>query len=180
MHSTSYPFGSEGQGLVEIALLIALVAIIVVASLTLLGPAVSGHLGTVAQSLEGLAPVESSTPRYMQIRADFAQRILDYYEANGRWPRSWGSYVYTDIGLDPVDWQDPVEGIHWGSNHGRVVLGTEHDDGYQVYVRDLEGNRLHLYDGWNIWCPVLESVCYYHTVAPGNEIDISTLEVVPD
>ena len=181
MHSTSSLLGSKGQGLVEFALLVVLVAIIVVASLTMLGPAISGQLGVVAESLSGMGgQVDPSTPRYMQIRDDFAQRILAFYEANGRWPRSWGAYVYTDIGLDPADWQDPVEGIYWKSNGGRVVLGTEPDDDRQVYVSDFEGNRLHLYDGWNILCPALETMCYYHSVASGNEIDITTLEVVAD
>ena len=66
------------------------------------------------------------------------------------------------------------------SRNGRVALGTKRDDGYQVYSSGFQGNRLHLYDGWAIWCLVLETVCYYHIVAPGNEIDIMTLEVVPD
>ena len=83
-------------------------------------------------------------------------------------------------GLDPDDWDAPVEGIWWGSNGGQVVLGSEPDDGYQLYVSDFEGNRLHLYDNWNIWCPVLETVCYFHDVEPGNEIDLSTLEVIAD
>ena len=39
----------------------------------------------------------------------------------------------------------------------------------------MNGNNLHLYDGWAIWCPVTSTSCYYHTVAPGNEVNISTI-----
>jgi Flp pilus assembly pilin Flp len=180
MRSELNLWGAKGQGHTEYALLVALVAVVVVASLTLLGPAASEQLKTAAAALGGTPQPQPVLPRFLQIKDDFTQRILAYYEANARWPRSWGDYVYTDIGLDPDDWDEPVEGMWWGSNAGRVVIGSEHDDGYQLYVTDLAGNRLHLYDGWNIWCPVLETVCYYHRVAPGNEVDITTLEVVPD
>jgi pilus assembly protein Flp/PilA len=43
--------GEEGQGLVEYALILALIAIIAIAALTLLGGSVSSVLSTVANSI---------------------------------------------------------------------------------------------------------------------------------
>ena len=37
---------------------------------------------------------------------------------------------------------------------------------------------MRLYDNWNIWCVAGDSRCYYHIVAPENEIDITTLRLV--
>jgi len=114
----------------------------------------------------------------LSILSDFQQRILNYYAQNGRWPRTWGKYAYSDIGLDRDDWEDPVEGIYWGPHGSNIGLANKRNDNLQVYVTDLEGNTLHLYDGWNIWCEVITSQCYYHTIAPGNEVDINTLQVI--
>jgi len=169
---------SSGQSLMEYALLIALVAVVAIASLFLLGSTVREGLGLVASGLQRETP--EARPRFLEILDDFTQRIRDFYEANGRWPRSWGDYVYTDIGLNPDDWRGPVEGIYWGSNNGRVKLANRSGDEYQIYVNDLQGNQLHLYDGWSIWCPVYETACYYHNVAPGNEVDITSLTVVTE
>lgn len=164
----------SGQSTVELALLLALVALVAIAVLSALGPAIADALGQV---LETPTPVDQRTPVEL-ILADFRQRMLDYYSSRDRWPRSWGDYRFTDIGLDPADWSEPVEGVVWNPNGSRIGLANVAGDAIQLYVTDLNGNRLQVYDGWSIWCPVLEEVCYYHTIAPGNEVDLRSLEVV--
>ena len=169
--------GQAGQGTVEYALILVLVAIVVVASLALMGPGISEGFQSV---LDGLrlenAPQDSKINTTIN---DFLSRINDFYAENGRWPRSWGSYAFTDLGLDPEDWDEPVEGIRWGPHGADVGLGTNSDDPYVIYVENQDGELQKLYDGWRIWCVAADGNCYYHRVAPENKIDINTLILVP-
>ncbi len=163
------------QGLVEFALLIALIAIVALVSLALLGPSISGTFQSVLGSLSGAEkPVT-----YLTIKDDFLNRINAFYQENGSWPRSWGSYAFTDIGLDPDEWSVPVEGIHWGPHGKDVALGTNPEDEYVIYIDNLKGQTLRLYDGWRIWCVASDGKCYYHVVSPENEVDITTLQLKP-
>jgi hypothetical protein len=81
--------------------------------------------------------------------------------------------------LNPADWSGPVVGFYWTPRGKKIGLGNKSGDNIQVYVNDLKtGKKLHLYDGWNIWYDVVSSRFYYHTIAPPNEVDISTLVIV--
>lgn len=168
-----------GQSKVEYALLLALVALAVTAVLLLFGPFISQAYLQAASNLPAGQEQAEQAP-FLGIMQDFLSRIRAFYDANGHWPRSWGTYRFTDLGLDPADWSGPVEGIFWNPNGDKLGLANRSGDDLQVYVNDLEGNTLHLYDGWNIWCAAGSGQCYYHTVAPGNEVDISTLVVVTE
>jgi Flp pilus assembly pilin Flp len=170
----------SGQAHVEYILLIFFLALAVLAALAALGPQISNLF---SHTTAGLSPSESGgtapelTP-IQEIEQDFLARILAYYNQYGRWPRSWGDYRFSDIGLNPSNWNGPVEEIYWSPNGSQLGMSNKSGDNIQIYVIDLNGNRLHLYDGWNIWCVASSGTCYYHTVAPGNEVDISTIEVV--
>jgi Flp pilus assembly pilin Flp len=162
---------NKAQGLVEYALILALVGLAVLAVMLITGTNLSDAYSQAADTLKGEEAVSAQG-----IMDDFLARIQKFYDENGRYPRSWGDYRFTDIGLDPADWADSVEGIFWNPNGDKIGLGNKRGDDVQVYVTDMDGKRRHLYDGWNIWCT--GGGCYYHTVAPGNEVDISTLEIV--
>jgi Flp pilus assembly pilin Flp len=162
-----------GQSLLEYALLIALLAIIIILVVAIYGNIVTNRFSAVNSAL-------SSTPQgrtNQQILADFQSRILAYYTAHGSWPRTFSPYNFTDVGLNPTDWSQPVNGLYWSTHGSEVGISNKAGDNLQVYVKDLNGNTLHLFDGWAIWCPVNAATCYYHTVAPGNEVDISTVYV---
>ncbi|MBL6965611.1 MAG: hypothetical protein ISR60_03560 [Anaerolineales bacterium] len=165
----------SGQGLVEVALVIVLVAVVALLALSALGM----NVADVFRNLPFISAGEESKS-VLAIKDDFLERINDFYTKNGKWPRSWGTYRFTDIDLNPADWSDPVEGIYWNPHGTDVGLANRSGDNLQIYVDDLDGNTLHLYDGWNIWCRADDGECYYHTVAPGNEVDLSTLVVVED
>jgi Flp pilus assembly pilin Flp len=170
----------RGQAMVEYILLILLV-IAILAGLVLLGTNTDGlfgrFTGVFSDSTPEPDPAVVLTP-IERIAGDFLERIRAYYAQYGRWPSSWSDRRFTDLGLDPDDWEHAVEGIYWNPHGGDVGLANKKGDNLQIYVTDLSGERLHLYDGWNIWCVSSNGTCYYHTVAPGNEVDISTIEVV--
>ena len=38
--------------------------------------------------------------------------VEGYYEENGTYPRSWGEFAYSDIGLDSENWDKPFEACY--------------------------------------------------------------------
>jgi len=166
----------NGQAKIEYALLIVLVALVAIVVLALLGPQISEVYQSIVSQFSSVEEEQKSS--VVSLMEDFLSRIIAFQAANGKWPRSWGDYRFTDIGLNPADWAGPVEGIYWNPNGDKIGLANKPGDNLQVYVEDLNGNRLKLYDGWNIWCVAATGQCYYHTVAPGNEVDLNTLTVV--
>jgi hypothetical protein len=105
---------------------------------------------------------------------------MNYYNKYKSWPRTWSPYNFTDLGLNPSDWANPVDCVVWAPSGVNIGLANRVGDNIQLYVNKIHANgqAFQLYDGWTIWCVANTSVCYYHTVAPGNEVDISTLVAV--
>jgi Flp pilus assembly pilin Flp len=168
----------HGQSKIEYALVISLVAIVAIIGLMFLGPQIK-NLFTAATGFSTVtAEPGTEISQTNQIISDFQSRILAYYKKNGRWPRTFSPYNFTDIGLNPADWSQLVNGLYFSPHGSEVGIANRMNDNIQVYVNDLSGKTLHLYDGWSIWCPVGKPTCYYHTVAPGNEIDINTIKTV--
>jgi len=165
----------HGVSLVEYALVIVMVAIAAISMLTGLGGKIYSLLGGVSNTINGLGVSASPLQTVLTAISDWQARELAYYQQHGSWPRTWSPFNFTDIGLNPADWSQPIDGIIM-SPHGNEV-GLSPAQGYHVYVQDLNGNTEQLYSGWAIWCPVNDSNCYYHTVAPGNEVNIHTLHV---
>jgi len=116
-------------------------------------------------------------PEYFEMFDYFIKLIGDFYIENGSYPRSWYPYRYTDLGLDPDDWVDGVDGIIYKPN-GNVFL-IEPVKHYTFYVDDLEGNPIVLSWklNWNLVYSMEDETWYYHSILPGNEIDIDTLIV---
>ena len=165
---------ARGVSTVEYALLLALLAVIVIAVLASLGMVISSNVGSVSSAMgtpNGRSPLQS----LLGDISNWQARMLAYHQKYGSWPRTWSPYNFTDLGLNPADWSQPVDGLMI-SPHGDEV-GLSPAPNYQIYVKDLNGNTLKVYSTWAIWCPVGDSNCYYHTVAPGNEININTLYI---
>lgn len=160
----------RAQALVDYALILALVALIILAVLTLLGSQVANSFRRVLAGLNGQQPANIQT-----IATDFMQRTASYYQAHGYYPPTWGDGRYTALGLNPADWQTPVAGIQWNPNGDYIGLANVSGDNIQVYARDTQGNLLHLYDGWDIWCQSSTGRCFYHSATSGIEINLSTI-----
>jgi Flp pilus assembly pilin Flp len=170
----------HGQSKIEYALIISLVAVAAIIALTFLAPQIKGLFNTASGFNTVAAGEGTETPTTDEIIADFQARILAYYQKNGHWPRTFSPYNFTDIGLNPDDWNRPVNGLYFSPHGSEVGIANHKNDNIQVYVNDVNGRTLKLYDGWGIWCPVNKPTCYYHTVAPGNEVDIGTIRAVEE
>ncbi len=114
------------------------------------------------------------------ITAGMVDLIKSYYDKYGRYPRNWGDYAYTDIGLDPEFWKKPVDNIIYTPAGNRVKVTPE--KGYSLVVVDRKGNEkvLTSKSNWSLWYDVKTGKWYYHTVATANEVDVSRLRVVKE
>ncbi len=169
----------HGQSLVEYSLVVALVALGALAVLLLVGGGTGRAYERASEALGG-GNTEDQPSAAESLTGDFLERIRAYYAANGYWPRSWGAYRFSDLGLNPNDWNGPVEGIFWNPNGNKLGLANRPGDNLQIYVTGKDQQVRKLYDGWNIWCVASDGRCYYHTVDPENEIDLDSLIVVQE
>jgi Flp pilus assembly pilin Flp len=168
----------SGQALIEYGLIAVVFVLVAVSGLTSLGPSFVERVGGIAQAFNLPGQAESVSTGFLSIKDDFLARIQSFYDKNGQWPRTWGDYRFADLGLDAKNWKMPVEGISWNPHGEEIGLANVEGDNLQIYVNNLKGERLHLFDGWNIWCR--GGSCYFHDVAKGNEVDIKTLVVVKE
>lgn len=137
-------------------------------------------LGAYDRRQSGEEPLTSLGNTYTEITTNIISLIEDFYQENGGYPRSWGDYAYTDIGLDPEEWQQAYDHIIYSPAGYKVNIKPEDD--YAFIVTDLEGNQRTLSYSYN-WVLVYsmeEENWYYHSIEEGNEIDIETLQVVED
>jgi prepilin-type N-terminal cleavage/methylation domain-containing protein len=115
-----------------------------------------------------LTPLGST---FDEITTGMLQLLLDNPGA-----RSWNPYRYTDIGLDPVFWEQPVNHIIYTPKGNSFSI--EPETGHTFFVLDLQGNekKLKASYGWNL-VYYIEDTWYFNSKNPGNEINIETLRV---
>ncbi len=133
--------------------------------------------GTFLES-SALTPLGSTVP---EISTGMIGLIQTFFDTNGNYPRSWGDYRFTDIGLNPETWDDiGYGGVVYTPVGSRIAL--EPQDGYRFTVMGLDGMERTLTPSlnWNIWYDMLSGQWYYHTVDPSETIDIDTLTIEQD
>jgi len=146
------------------------------ASLSYQGPAGNSYIykPTDGSFLMFSTPL-GTTPT--EITGNMIALIQGFYDLNGRFPRSFGDYRYTDIGLNPADWSGVVyDGLIYGAGGNRISITPA--AGWKIIVMGLDGvNRiLTANEHWNIWYDMSTSQWYYHNITPAEKIDISTMQ----
>lgn len=103
--------------------------------------------------------------------------IQDFYEKYGKYPRSWGDYRFTDIGLDPEEWSTSYDGIIYTPMGESVTI--EPDEGFTLSFTDAKGREQELTSksNWNLIYSIEDDKWYYKKINKNNVIDISTLRV---
>jgi prepilin-type N-terminal cleavage/methylation domain-containing protein len=114
---------------------------------------------------------------FSEITGSMAALIQKYRDQNGQYPRDWGDYAYTDIGLDPDEWKKPYNGIIYNPAGDRIKVTPA--DGYVLYVTGLDGKEKTIKSSfnWSLWYSLDDATWYFHKVMDKNEVDISTLRV---
>ena len=124
--------------------------------------------------------MSSSTPlgsTFSEVTGNMIALTQSFFDANGRWPRSFGDYRYTDLGLNPADWSGVVyDGLIYGTGGSRVSIRP--GAGWTITAMGLDGvNRvLKSSTGWDLWYDMATSQWYFHDITPSQAIDISTMQ----
>lgn len=130
-----------------------------------------------------VAPLTPLGSTYLEISGNMTKLINNFYNENGKYPRGWGEYQYTDIGLVEDEWELPYDHIIYSPGGNRISIKPE--DGYKFVFETLEGKTEVIKDtyNWVIWYNIgddsLEKgMWYWHNLEEGYEIDINTLKVL--
>ncbi len=174
-----YRVSTAGQAATEYALILGGVAVLLIVAFMALQTNLAATLNLAASPV----PIASSptTPlgsTFSEISNGMIERILDYYRKHHRWPRSWGDFAFTDLGLDPHYWQNGFNGIIYKPVGNRLAITP--DKGYTFIVRDVSGNELTLPSSrnWSLVYNIQAGTWHYHHIN-GPRLDISTLKVIP-
>jgi len=117
---------------------------------------------------------------FEEITGGMIERIQKYYEENGSFPRSWGDFVFTDIGLDPDEWQGKAfEGLIYSPVGNRVSVKPAAGQMITVLGKDGTPRKLLPSYHWYLVHDMKTGTWYYHSIAEENEIDIHSMEVHP-
>jgi prepilin-type N-terminal cleavage/methylation domain-containing protein len=128
--------------------------------------------------VETIPPLTSLGSTFAEISRSMIDLALEFYEENGYWPRTWGDYRFTDLGLDPLEWSGvPVEGIIYAPVGSRLQVRPA--AGYEFTFAFLDGSTGSLTStlNWNLVYSLQNNTWYFHSIAEGNEIDIDSLRV---
>jgi prepilin-type N-terminal cleavage/methylation domain-containing protein len=128
----------------------------------------------VAETPVSLTPLGST---FEEISPAMISLIIKKFESSGKYGRNWGDYSYTDLGLDPADWQAPVMHIYYKPGGSNLRIRPE--EGYDLIVMDMLGNPKTLKSSYN-WDLIYSDVnkkWYFHTISDENAIDITTLKL---
>ena len=124
-----------------------------------------------------LIPLSPFGNTFEEITPEFISEIQDYYSENDSYPRRWGDYKYTDLGLNPEDWEEPI--LHIIYQPSGYKLRIEPEDGYEFVVENFEGDVITIKSrlNWDIIYNDLDGLWYYKSIDDKYKIDISTLVV---
>jgi competence protein ComGC len=122
------------------------------------------------------SPLTSLGSTFTEITTAMISLISNFYQRNNRYPRSWGDYVFTDLGLNPPEWAQPINGLYYSPGGSKVTIGPA--DGYTVTMKSLQGASLTMNPKWNLIYDMPTGQWYYHTITPQNSVDIKTLRVI--
>lgn len=112
-------FSEKGQTVLEASLIIAVLVLVLVASIPPLRESVIGVFNRYSTQMDESNPNPGENPNppepppltslgstVSEISGGMLDLINDFYSTNNRYPRSWGDFAYTDLGLDPAEWKD--------------------------------------------------------------------------
>jgi len=134
--------------------------------------------GTWLRSEQGVVPLTPLGSTFDEISESMIDLMLDFYAEHGYWPRNWGDYRFTDLGLDPLVWSGvPVEGIIYTPVGNRLQVKPATGYTFTFTYADGSTGSLSSQTNWNLVYSLSNDTWYFYSIADGNEIDISTLHV---
>jgi prepilin-type N-terminal cleavage/methylation domain-containing protein len=120
-------------------------------------------------------PLTSLGSSFAEISQGMIAAIEKFYQENGKYPRSGAKNRFTDIGLDPNEWQDAINGIVYTPQGDRLSISP--GDGYTLSVTKVNGKSVTVSGNGKIVYSMETNQWYSSSIKKGNEVDISTLQV---
>jgi prepilin-type N-terminal cleavage/methylation domain-containing protein len=125
----------------------------------------------------------SSTPAtplgstFQEITSGLMSLIEAFHQKKGSYPRSWGDYLWTDIGLNPDDWKDPVGGLQYKPVGDRIQVAPVEGHVIDIQLADGSTHTLTSRLNWSLIYDLKTGLWYYHTTDPENVADIDSMVV---
>ena len=120
-------------------------------------------------------PLTSLGSSFEEISKGMIDAIENYYEKNGKYPRTGAKTKYTDIGLDPNEWQDAINGIVYTPQGKQVSISP--GSGYTFFVTSSSGKQVTVSGTGKLIYSMETKQWYSSSIKKGNEVTISTLQV---
>jgi hypothetical protein len=136
----------------------------------------TGWLSNGSYTVPG-GPADPLTDSFTSVTNNLVALELACFAKHGSWPRSWATYGYTDLGLDPAAFASPINGLTYTVGGSKV--NARPAAGYKMTVTDVTGRVRVMTNNlmWSISYDATIGTWYYHTTNPSDQIDISTLKV---
>jgi prepilin-type N-terminal cleavage/methylation domain-containing protein len=113
---------------------------------------------------------------FNEISAGMISTIIERYNEEGNYGRTWGDYRYTDVDLDPDDWKDFIVHLNYTPSGSKLLITPE--NGYTINIKNNQGETKTVYFGYNLIYDTQKEKWFYHSDKPENEVDIDTLELI--
>ena len=114
---------------------------------------------------------------FEEIVPNLINDIAHFHAINGHYARNWGDYRFTDLGLDPSDWEDPILNIYYRPSGSNLLLTPAEGYEFSLYNEAGEHFLLRSTHNWNLIYNHENDTWYYHSIEEANVIDITTLVV---
>ena len=113
---------------------------------------------------------------FSEISTSIIDLMVTKFEESGSYGRTWGDYRYTDLGLNPEDWQSPIEHMVYKPSGANLLISPE--EGYKLEKENEKGDIKTGWYGNNLIYNVDSEEWYYHSVSEDNIVVINTLTIV--
>lgn len=136
---------------------------------------------TLTATPGGIAEGGALTPlgdTFSDISSGMIQRLADYIRRTGNPVSTWKDSRFTDLGLVPGDWANPINGVAYSLGGNWVKLNPA--SGWTFTMKALDGSTRTLSFAlhWALWVDAATGKWYYHNLGKAtDEIDPATLVI---
>jgi len=130
------------------------------------------HYGQTPAALTSLGST------FTEITTAMIDLIKKYVQLNGHYPKSSGKSAFTDLGLNPAEWTQPVSGLLYTPAGEQVLVKPV--TGYTMTIKTTQGKTVSITPTlkWGILYDVPTKKWYYKQKEDYNVVNISTLQVI--
>lgn len=123
-----------------------------------------------------LSPLGNS---FEAISSEMIDLITQFYIDHGNYPRDWGDFKYSDLGLDPSDWDGPIDHICYMTAGSLIRIRPEEGYSFTFEFKSGAAGELKGSSNWDLIYNDKDKKWYFRSKdEPAYEIKIETLSVL--